>query len=183
MTIRPIPDPGRAQGFSIIEVVTTVAILGLMLAFAVPSYQEFIVNYRTSEQANSLLADIATARTEAVRYQRTVRLVATGGDWDDGWTVWVDLDDDGTDDGGEETMRRQPAQTDGFSVLAVDVGGTGVTTLAFGNTGNLTAPATRVEFGVCRPDNDESKSRGVSVELNGRSASKKNISSWVVSCT
>ncbi len=182
MTTRSVPHLGGPKGFSVIELLAAVAILAIMLTFAIPSYQEFIINYRTSEQANSLLADIATARTEALRYQRTVRLEAAAGGWNDGWKVWVDLDGDGVDDGGEETMRRQPAQTDDFSVAAVDGGGTAVTILAFGNTGNLTAPATRVEIAVCRPDDDEAKSRGVSVEPNGRAGSKKDISSWVASC-
>jgi type IV fimbrial biogenesis protein FimT len=172
----------RNGGFSIIEAMTVVAILAILLGFAIPSYREFLVNNRTTAQANDLLADIAVARTEAVRYARTVRVAANGGDWNTGWVVWVDLDGNGTNDGGEESMRQQPAQSDGFSVAAVDTGGTAVSTLAFGVTGNLTAPASPVEFAVCRPDNDETRSRGVRVELNGRASSKKDISSWTAGC-
>ena len=119
-----------------------------------------------------------------MRYARTVRIAAAGGDWSAGWTVWVDLDSDSVNDGGEETMRQQPAQTDNFRVRAVDSGGTAASELAFGITGNLSAPTSRTEFGICRPDNDLAKSRGVRVELNGRAQAQKNISSgWTVNCS
>lgn len=164
----------RQGGFSIIELVTVVAILAIMLGFAIPSFQEFVVNYRTSVQTNDLMADLAIARSEAVKYARRTEVRAEGGNWTDGWIVWTDLDgDNGVDD--DEVVKRHGQAEQDFTITAGDTGGTAAPIVAFGVTGTVIAPVGNnpIEFAICRPDNDNARSRGIRLERSGRAESRK----------
>lgn len=173
----------RSRGFSIIELVTVVAIVAIMLGMAVPSFQEFIVNYRTSVQTNDLLSDLAIARSEAVKYARQTEVRAETGDWTDGWIVWTDLDGDGNVDEPEVVKRHGEAEPE-FTIEAGDTGGLPATVVAFGVTGTVIAPAgtNPIEFAICRPDNDADRSRGIRLERSGRAESRKAATNTAMNC-
>ncbi len=170
-----------STGFTLIELLTTVAIIAIMLAFAIPSFQEFNVNYRTSVQANDLLADLALARNEAVKYaRRTVVRSAVGG-WNNGWIVGTDLNAD-TIIAGDEIVKRHGAAEQGFNIFGGDQVGNAATDIVFGITGQLAVPAVPAEFAICRPDNDLLKSRGIRIEGTGRAATQKVANNTGMSC-
>jgi type IV fimbrial biogenesis protein FimT len=179
-------NPTRARrqaGLSVIELVTVIAILGIMLGFAVPSFQEFITNYRTSVQTNDLLADLALARGEAVKYSRRTELRSVGAGWTDGWTVGTDLDGDG-DIEGDEIIRRHAAAEDGFTIAAGDSGGAATAVITFGPIGTVVVPAgaNPLEFAICRPDNDPVKSRAIGLARSGRAESRKAAGNAIFQC-
>lgn len=183
MVVAPKRHGARESGFSIVELMTTIAILALLLGFAIPSFQEFIVNYRTSTQTNNLLADLAMARTEAVKFARPVDVVADGGGWAAGWTVGVDINGDGALAGADEIFRQQGAAPDGTIMKGADAGGTAITTITFSPTGEKTAPATDVQFAICRPDRVDAKSRAIRLSAVGRALSQQGFSGFTVNCT
>jgi type IV fimbrial biogenesis protein FimT len=161
-----------SAGFTLIELMAAVAILAIMLAFAVPSFQEFIVNYRTSVQANDLLADLALARNEAVKYARPTVVRAESGNWNDGWIVGTDLNGNGTI-AGDEIVKRHGAAEQGFTLRGGDGAGNPLANIQFGITGQLAVPLVPAEFAICRPDNDPQKSRGLRIDGTGRAAAQK----------
>lgn len=97
-------------GFSLLELMMTVAILSVIAAFAVPSFQTLIMLSRLSSEANELVAALGQARSEAIRMnRRTVLCRATlsggqvstadgcsagDGAWQ-GWMVFIDADSNG----------------------------------------------------------------------------------------
>jgi len=173
----------RVRGYSIIELVTVVAILAIMLGFGVPSFQEFVTNYRTSVQTNDLLADLAIARSEAVKYSRPTVVRAEGGDWSAGWIVGTDLNRDGNI-AGDEIVKRQGAAQEDFVIAAGVQGGAATPTITFGPTGSVSLPAGNapIEFSICRPDLDVAKSRGISLARSGRAESRKVGDNVTVRC-
>lgn len=93
--------PVFVSGFSLIELLVTVAVLGVVLAIGVPSFRNVIAGNQVSAAANDFLATLNFARTEAIR--RGVRVTVCKGvtavdqcdtsvtsDWKDGWIVFVD---------------------------------------------------------------------------------------------
>ena len=96
----PIADrsPGRARGFTAVELLFSLAITGLVTALAVPSFRDFLQNSRTAEEANALVGALALARNEAVTRGVPVSVCsstdnetcADDPDWTTGWIVFTD---------------------------------------------------------------------------------------------
>jgi type IV fimbrial biogenesis protein FimT len=96
------------SGFTLIEVMVSVAILGILAALAAPSFSESIKKYRVNAIREELIASLQTARTEAIRRGRPVVLIreidttvcadtgATSDDWNCGWRMVVDADSNNT---------------------------------------------------------------------------------------
>ena len=94
-------------GFTIIELLITVAIAGTLLAIALPSYQNQIKNNCLTNNVNALVTSMQLARSEATKRRATVSVSATNAgvaanEWGLGWTVWQDADSDTVIDAGEE---------------------------------------------------------------------------------
>ncbi|MFB1487585.1 MULTISPECIES: GspH/FimT family pseudopilin [unclassified Thiocapsa] len=86
------------RGFTLLELMVTVAIAAILLTLGVPSFRDLVQNNRAATQVNALVTALSLARSEAVRRGQHVSIcpstdqeTCTGGDdWDDGWIVFVD---------------------------------------------------------------------------------------------
>ncbi len=73
----------KPKGFTLIELMVVVALLGVFAAIAVPSFTQFIANNRTQSLNNELLALLQFARSTAVEERVTIKVCQESG----GWTV------------------------------------------------------------------------------------------------
>lgn len=110
----------RAAGFTAVELMVVIAIVATLAALAMPSFKDVLDRYRVHQATQDLSAMLYQARTEAIRRggHITVRkatstdcTTAGAGDWSCGWVVFVDADDDGVLDAGEEQLQSAPAPT------------------------------------------------------------------------
>jgi len=86
----------KMQGFTIIELMITLLIAGVLASIAAPSFRNVIQNNRMTTQYNELLASLSVARSESIkRGEDVIALSSNGNNWEDGWTVFVDTDGDG----------------------------------------------------------------------------------------
>lgn len=70
--LNKFPKNSSGRGFSMIELVITIAIAAILLTLAIPSFTSFLNSNRVSGQANELLATFQTARLESIRRGRQV---------------------------------------------------------------------------------------------------------------
>lgn len=64
---------GRARGFTLVELMITVAIAAILLTLGVPSYQSIVANNRLATASNDLLMGLTAAKTEAIRQNASIR--------------------------------------------------------------------------------------------------------------
>jgi type IV fimbrial biogenesis protein FimT len=90
----------RSYGFTLIELMVTLAVVAVVAAIAAPSYRNYLLDSRMSAEINEFLTAVNLARSEAVKRNATVTLCrsstgtgcASSGSWEQGWIVFADLD-------------------------------------------------------------------------------------------
>ncbi|ABM34100.1 GspH/FimT family pseudopilin [Paracidovorax citrulli] len=122
----------RHRGFTLIELMVTMALVAVLLRIGIPSFVSFQRNSELTSAANGLLASVNSARTEAMKRNMNAGLVpTTGSSWGGGWTAFVDIDGNGSFDAAKDlVVSTQPALASYFSVT-----GTGTAT---GDTPSIT---------------------------------------------
>ena len=95
-------------GFSLIELMVSIAILGILVAFAAPSFSDSIKRYRINAIREDLGASMQLARAEAIRRGIPVVLIRElnsascsadlpdSDTWSCGWRIVVDTNSNGT---------------------------------------------------------------------------------------
>jgi type IV fimbrial biogenesis protein FimT len=91
------------SGFTLVEVLIVLVVLGILSAIALPSFERFLVNNRITAATNGMTSAISTTRVEAVSRNSCVticmsanpRAVApecskTGSAWETGWVMFTD---------------------------------------------------------------------------------------------
>jgi type IV fimbrial biogenesis protein FimT len=76
----------RARGFTLVELLTVVAVLVVFTIIAVPSFNELIASQRVQMAATDLFTSLLRARSEAIKQNTDVTLSPAGA-WAAGWAV------------------------------------------------------------------------------------------------
>jgi len=97
----------KENGFTLIELMVTLAVAAILLTVGVPSFRDFIMNNRLISAANEFTAAVNLARSAAIKDQRNAYITSGAGtNWGAGWRVWVDLNNDGAEGPAvDETLR------------------------------------------------------------------------------
>lgn len=115
--------PRTLRGFTLIEVLVVIAIMGVLAALAGPSFTPTIERWRVKQAAEAITSTIYYARSEAIKRGGQVAIQKlpknTNGcttavdktDWDCGWFVCEDTNGDGSCATTEPVLQRYNAPT------------------------------------------------------------------------
>lgn len=143
----------KDTGFTLIELMISVAVLAIVLTIGVPSFREMIMNNRLTAAANEFATALSMTRLQAIKFGTGAVLQApstspASNEWGKGFTVapWDDADSDGVVDSGEVgTVIRTSSASD----AAVTLDSTnGTKSISFLHTGALNGTAS-LTFNLC----------------------------------
>jgi prepilin-type N-terminal cleavage/methylation domain-containing protein len=100
-----MPRLRAACGFTLIELMSVAAIAAILISVGAPALREFMADQRVRSTASDIAAEIAFARAKAIENSRRAYIERTGAEWRNGWRVYVDLNNNGGLDAGEELKR------------------------------------------------------------------------------
>ena len=131
------------KGFTLIELMITIAVMSILLSLAIPSMRDFVTQNRLSGNVNEFLAATMLARSEAMKRGMPVKICrstnasatdascsAASNDWSAGWLVLVPAST-------VEILSRQDALPSTTSILGKDSAATpaALTAITFNGTG------------------------------------------------
>lgn len=112
----------KSSGFTLIEVIVVMVIIGVATLIALPSFKSFTRSSHASSAANDLVSTLNFARSEAIAQSVNVTVCKSDdfatpacnettagapatGEWNIGWMVFVDIDGNGVFDGTDTVLR------------------------------------------------------------------------------
>ncbi len=112
----------QQTGFTLYELMITLMVVAIILSFGIPNLRDFTLNSRMTSTANDLHAAFLMARSEAAHAKTNVTICASadpmgaancGGNWDQGYVVFIDDNANQARDAGEAILRSHPPADNG----------------------------------------------------------------------
>lgn len=79
--------PAKARGFTLIELMITVAVAIILAGIAMPSFRSMLASERMSSESFDVMAMLTLARSEAIKRNGPVTATPANGDWKQGWAI------------------------------------------------------------------------------------------------
>ena len=169
----------RAGGFTLIELMMTIAIAGILAVLALPSFTKSLKNNCMTTTTNNLVTSLQLAKSEAVKRRRTVRVEAidaseANNEWGlAGWKVTgPDITSTATTKPTETIREVEPGCGSDYVRIAARMTGssTPITSISYNSSGYTESS----EFNVC-DDDKEVNGRQISLNSLGRPSTESNF--------
>jgi len=191
----------KNSGFTLVELMITLAIVSILLVVGVPSLKTFMQSNRLIAASNELVSAIHVARSEAIKLNSAVTVCessdgkkcASSGDWKNGWIVFVDANYDLKNTGAACSAVNTDCLlriNEGFDdsdlqINGLDSGGSAISSITFTSRGlplAASGSSTSATLSVCVLDagGSTTSSRAVVMSLAGRVRVSDN--SAVITC-
>jgi type IV fimbrial biogenesis protein FimT len=167
---------GRELGYTMIEMLMTMAIAAILLSLAIPSFRYVTNSNRIASELNGLLGDLQLARAEAIKEGRTVTVCQSNDgatctnstSWQGGWIVFSDPTNVGVYDVGEIYLRKQKP----FSGTDTFLASNNVAVITFNREGYAVGMANGTLVTLHDSTNNSAWTRCLSINLSGQMTSE-----------
>ena len=168
--------PPRQRGFTLIEAMVTVAILSILVALAAPSFVPMIERWRVRQSVEQLESTLYYARSEAIKRGGQVAIqkipnntdgctsAINASEWDCGWFVCADTNNDGTCQATEAVLQRYSTPT-GLEITRTSAGGNSI---QLNRWGLVTGPFIGFSLVPLNKGTTDPAARGLCMSSGGR---------------
>lgn len=108
----------KMHGFTLIELLTTLAVVAIVALIAVPGLADLLQRQRLDAARQQLMGALMLTRQQAVLLGRSLTLGPDDGNWNRGWMLFADENDNAHLDDGETLLRHFPALPDALRLSA-----------------------------------------------------------------
>ena len=152
----------KQRGVTLIELLVALTLIAIVATLAGPAFTALIESQRRQDTAQQMLSGLRMARVEAILRSQPVIMQALGGEWSQGWHVFVDANQNMVRDDDETTLAERSAHRN------VRVVGNGrlVRRVGFDNTGRPLNNANGT-LAVCLKDSPASHYQ-IAIAVTGR---------------
>jgi type IV fimbrial biogenesis protein FimT len=159
--------PITTSGITLLELLMTVCIIGVVLGFAVPSFTEFIRENRMATIANQLVSALAYARSEAIKRGVQVTMKhkdATPKVWETGWDIFTDINRNGVQDISDKLLITAEMLPYGYTLRT---GANYANWVAYRETGSFRSSSGLINdtFRLCDSTKQITKSRAIIIKM------------------
>jgi type IV fimbrial biogenesis protein FimT len=155
------PTFRHVTGFTLLELMTSIAVLATLAALSVPMFTSFTRNQRVKAATSDLTYALIQARGEALKRNANVVVSPDASGWQFGWTL--------TTAGvtGNLLAQTTPTYKNSSGVVTSYLTITGPGTVTYNGSGRLTATVTPFTIASAVGSTTEVKPRCVSIDLSG----------------
>lgn len=158
------------RGFSLVELLVTIAVASIFIAVAIPGFHSIRQNNQAVTLSNNVSAGLVYARSEAIKRGRSVSICGAatsaqtacgnGNSWSEGWIIFTDPNGSGAIDVGDEIVKVGKAPALGSTITAPN------TVVTFSANGFVTAGSG--DFSLTAPGCKGQHGRTVTISNTGR---------------
>jgi type IV fimbrial biogenesis protein FimT len=148
------------MGFTLPELLITIAIIAILAVLAMPSFKTFIANQRIRSASFDLVAAMTLARSEAIKQNGDVTIASAGNTnaWSGGWTI----------SGSGGTVKTQSA----YPNMTITTGTGGAASIVYNRNGRISATG-NINFQINDPSSGiNPQSRCITLGPTGQPATK-----------
>jgi type IV fimbrial biogenesis protein FimT len=107
--------PSHLRGFTMVELMVSIAIAAILAGLAVPSFRDLIASNRLKSHTSAFHTSLLLARSEAIKRKEGRVVVCksadgaactTDGGWQQGWIVFADANGNGSVNAGEVVFHK-----------------------------------------------------------------------------